>query len=110
MLSRLNLLKINGRVSPHYKNFLIYTSLSNCICGIESTLSSYSMLDAAGVGKIGEHAVPLAAVSLNLVGKDILGQVLSVPITALVSQYGDRNPVKYTRFNVLTFELSKRIS
>lgn len=106
LIRKFNLLSVSGNVSPLYRNFLIYTSLSNCICGIESVLSSYSMLDATGVGKMGDNAVPLAAISLNLIGKDILGQVLSVPITSLVSSYGDKNPVKYTRFNVLTFEIS----
>ena len=106
LFNKFNLLKINGKILYNYKNFLIYTSLSNCICGIESTLSSYSMLDAAGVGKIGENAVSLAAVSLNLISKDICGQIFSVPITSLISSYGDKNPIKYIRFNVLIFELS----
>lgn len=98
--------KISGKVSPMFGNYIFYTSLCNVISGVESVLSSYSMLDATGVGKYGEEAVSLAAVSLNLMGKDIVGQIVSVPVTAMVSKMGDKDPVKYAKLNVFIFGTS----
>jgi hypothetical protein len=87
------------------KKYLVYSSLSNCVCGFESIISSYSMLHASGVG----NNTVLASVSLNLIGKDILGQLFSIPFIAKMSKYGDRNPIKYIRDNVILFEVSNFI-
>lgn len=99
----LKILNVTGRTSKYYNNYLASTALANFICGTESVLSSYSMLDASGVGK---EYVPLATVSLNLIGKDIVGQIISVPVTIRASKMGDKDPIKYTKFNVMIFELS----
>lgn len=102
----LKILNVTGRTSKYYKNYLLTTAVANFIAGTESVLSSYSMLDASGVGK--EH-VQLASVSLNLIGKDILGQILSVPFTLKTSKIGDKDPVKYVRLNTIIFELSNML-
>lgn len=105
-LKKLSLFKIDGNVSPHYKKFLINTCLSNVVCGIESVMSTYSMLDATGVGK---DVASLSAISLNLIGKDIVGQIFSVPVTTLTSNYGDKNPINYTKFNVVIYSISNML-
>lgn len=95
--------RVSGEISKSYNRYLIHSSYANLICGFESIVSSYSMLDASGVGK---ENIELASISLNLLGKDILGQIISVPIINKISKYGDKNPIKYIRNNVILFELS----
>ena len=94
------------KVSPHFNRYLIYSSLSNTICGFESIISSYSMLHASGIGI--ENTV-LTSVSLNLLGKDILGQVFSIPFISRFSKYGDKDPIKYIRNNIILFETANFI-
>lgn len=86
-----------------FNKYLVYSSLANCVCGFETIISSYSMMHASGIGV--ENAA-LASVSLNLIGKDILGQVISVPFIAKMSKYGDKHPTHYMRNNIILFELS----
>ena len=95
--------KVSGEISRHYYKYLIYSSATNIICGFESTVSSYSMLYASGVG---DETVALASISLNLISKDILGQIISVSFINKASKYGDKTPSKYIRNNVILFELS----
>ncbi len=89
---------------PLLKRYIVYSSLANALCGFESIISSYSMLHASGIGN-----TTLASVSLNLLGKDILGQILSVPFINRLSKYGDKKPIKYIRNNIILFEISNFI-
>lgn len=92
-----------NKVSKSYYKFLCYNSMANFLCGIQSTLTSYSMLDASGVGR--EH-VELTTVSLNLVGKDIFGQICSVPVIQSISKLGSKKPIKHMKISLLIYELS----
>ena len=96
-----NITHVSGQISVYYNRYLIYSSCANLICGFETIVSSYSMLHASGVGK---ENIELASISLNLLGKDILGQVISLPFINKISKYGDKEPIKYIRNNVILFE------
>ncbi len=85
----------------NYKKYLLYSSLSNIICGFESIISTHSMFSASGIGK---ENIELASVSLNLLGKDIVGQVFSIPFINKMSKIGNIKPLKYAKINIAIFE------
>lgn len=80
--------------------------MSNFVCGFESIISSHSMFHASGIGS---ENTALAAVSMNLIGKDILGQLFSIPFISKLSKYGDKHPMKYIRNNTILFGISNFI-
>lgn len=94
-------IRISGTVNKSYKKFIIYNSLSNIICGIETTLSSYSMLKASGVGN-----EEVLSVFINLYSKDIIGQIFSAPIISKFSKIGDKNPKQHLYINSFIFSAS----
>lgn len=95
------MLKIRGKISPHFRNFLIYNSLSNFICGIETTMSTHSMFVASGSENADAYSI-----LVNMSIKDIVGQFASVPVISSISKMSDKNPVKYLALNLGIFEVS----
>ena len=97
-------LKVSGRILPSFNHFLFYNSISSAICGIETIISSHSMLKASGVGN-----EEVLAVLINLSCKDIAGQIFSIPIINRFSKIGDSNPKKYLAISTAIFEISNII-
>lgn len=95
--------KLSGNIHPNYKKYILYSSLSNIICGFESIISTHSMFSASGIGK---ENIELASISLNLLGKDIIGQVFSIPFINKMSKIGNIKPLKYAKINIVIFESS----
>lgn len=97
----MNFLKVTGLVAPSFNHFILYNSLSSIICGIESILSTHSMLKGSGVGN-----EDLLSILINLSSKDILGQLISIPIITKFSKIGDQNPTKHLQVSIGVFEVS----
>lgn len=105
----LKMLKINGRIHHNFYKFLSFHCTANFISGIQSVLSTHSMLGALNIGSNNEVVNDLVVVSVNLIGKDIIGQLASIPIVDRVAKIGDNDTVKYLRMNVLIYEISNFI-
>lgn len=96
-----NFLKVSGQISPSFNHYLFYNSLSNVICGVETVMSSHSMLEASGVGN-----EDVLSILINLSCKDVAGQIISIPIIAKFSKLGDSNPKKHLAISTAIFETS----
>lgn len=94
------MLKVTRSVSQHYH---IFNSIGNIFAGIESTISTSSMLESSGMCK---ENVVLSTVSINLIGKDIIGQLMSAPIINKLSKTSDCAPMKNMKINIALFEFS----
>lgn len=80
--------------------------MSNFISGIQSVLSTHSMLGALNMG---DSERDLISVSVNLIGKDVIGQMASIPILSKISKVGDSDSKSYLKLNVLIYEVSNFI-
>lgn len=99
--------KVNGIISPFFKRYLVYNSISNFICGIETTMSTHSMFTASGV--IDNNNVDIYSILFNMTVKDMIGQfacIPAIPLIASISKYGDMKPLKYLGINIAIFEVS----
>lgn len=91
------------KISPHFKRYIIYNSLSNFICGVETTMSTHSMFTATGLN------ADTYSILFNMTMKDIVGQFASIPAIPLItsmSRYGDIKPLKYLGINIAIFEIA----
>lgn len=93
------------RTSKHFKQYLVYNSLSSLVCGIETTMSTHSMFKASGV----VDNVDMYSVLFNMTMKDVIGQLAIIPVFPLInkmSKYGDTKPLRYLGINIGIYEIS----
>ena len=104
------MLKVNGIVSPKFKRYIIYNCLSNIVCGIETTMSTYSMYTASGF--VSEKEIDIYSILSNMIMKDSIGQIAFIPVIPIMtslSKYGDLKPLKFLGINIGIFEISTLI-
>ena len=95
------MLKVSGLVSPFFKRYVVYNSIANFICGIETTMSTHSMFSASGIVN---NNVDVYAILFNMTIKDIVGQfacIPAIPLISTMSKYGDVKPLKYLEEQLL---------
>lgn len=83
-----------GRVHARYNQYIIQSSLSNCLLSAECVLSSHSMLS---VFSNNNNAVNL---SLNYLGKDIIGQTAALYAIHYFGKKIDQNPMYYIKYSI----------
>ena len=71
----------SGRVHSSYLKYLYWNSFSNFVASIESVLSTHSMLTTVGGANAGVN------VSINFIGKDIIGQMGSLYAINKIGKY-----------------------
>jgi len=83
-----------GRIHPSYKKYLYWSLSSNFISSVESVLSTHSMLSV-----IGQASTELT-VSVNYIGKDIIGQFGGLYYMNKYSQNADKKPQKFINYAI----------
>lgn len=99
----MNIIRNTSKASKKLHNYLTWNCISNIICGAEVVVSTHSMLGALSVDN---HNNDLYSVTSNLMGKEIIGQILGIPIINKLSKLGDSNTKKFVLINTLLFEVS----
>lgn len=99
----MDILRRTCKVGDKLRNYLIWNCLTNIICGTEVVISTHSMLGALSVDN---HNNDLFSVTSNLMGKEIIGQIVGIPIINKLSKLGDSNTKKFILINTLLFEVS----
>lgn len=89
----------SGRVHKNYLKYLYWNSFSNFIVSIESVLSTHSMLTTVGAN-IGVN------VSINFIGKDIIGQIGSLYAMNKIGKYIDKEPLRFLKMSLLLEQTS----
>jgi hypothetical protein len=80
--------------------YLLYSGLTTYISSCEYVLSTHSMLSAVSCESNQLN------MSMNFIGKDIIGQLGSLYIINSVSKYSDKNPMKFLKYSILTEQVS----
>lgn len=99
--------KIGGSNNSKFTRYLFYNSINNFICGIETTLSTYSMMNASGL--VNSNNIDVYTMLFNMTLKDMVGQfacIPAIPLIAKISKYGDLHPKRYLAINVFFVEAS----
>lgn len=94
-----NLLIPNGKISNSYKSYLFWNSLGNFFASIEVSISSDTMLNFLS-------NTDSTNLSINYVGKDILGQLGSLYILNKVGKKIDEDLRKATKNNIIIQQIA----
>lgn len=92
--------------NPKIRKYLISSSLANMFCGFSSVQSTHCMLLASGVG---DATAVASSISINFIGKDILGQIASIPFVLKFSKIAKENPQTHLRGSIFIFETANLI-
>jgi hypothetical protein len=82
-----------GKVHKNYGKYVGWSSFSNFVISIESVLSTHSMLSV-----VGKESSELA-LSVNYIGKDIVGQIGGLYYMNKMGQKADKDPVKFIKYS-----------
>lgn len=94
-------------LSSKVKRYCFYNSISNFICGVETTMSTHSMFYASNY--IEHDNIDVYSILYNITIKDFIGQSFLIPIYPVMSKfskYGDKEPLKFLGLNIGIFEFS----
>lgn len=90
----------HGKVHVKYGSYLRWSFVSNLIISIESVLSTHSMLSAVGA------ANTEMVVSINYIGKDIIGQIGGMIFINRFGQKVDKEPKKFIKYAMTIQQIS----
>lgn len=85
----------NGKIHNKYNHYLLWSSLSNFVVSIEVVLSTHSMLNAFGNESVHNN------LTLNYIGKDVIGQMGGLFIMNKISKQIDKNPNNFIKYSLL---------
>ena len=88
-----------GNVHPSYGKYVGWSCFSNFVISAESVMSTHSMLSVVGL------ASTELTISLNFIGKDIIGQMGGLWYINKVGEKADKEPVKFIKYS-MAFEQS----
>lgn len=94
----------SGKIGLGYKKFFISNCVGNFICGISSVCSTHGMLGALIDNN--QTNIDALSVSLNIIGKDILGSFIAIPVINSFSRIGDKDPKFLLKISLFTYEFS----
>ncbi len=100
---KMNILRGSGKTVKKLHKYLMWNCVTNIVCGTEVVVSTHSMLGALSIDN---HNSDLYSVTSNLMGKEIIGQVLGIPIINKLSKIGDSNTKRFILINTILFEVS----
>lgn len=100
MQSFLKIIYPVGKVHPKYCNYIAWSCLSNIISSTENVLSAHSMLSVLG------NSSNELALSVNYIGKDIVGQLGGLYYINKNGNRADREPVKFINTSLVIQESS----
>ena len=80
----------SGKISPHYKKFVMWSFASNVLVSMQTAMTTHSMLDVIGSVEGGETIR-----TVNYIGKDIIGQVGSLMYMAKMGEKSDSEPERF---------------
>lgn len=81
----------SGRLHKQYLNYIYWSSFSNLIIGVETVLSTHSMLSSLGASQTVDN------LSLNYILKDIIGQSVGLLFVKKISKYSDTDSKNFLR-------------
>lgn len=84
-----------GKVHKNYGRYVYWSLLSNAIGSMEGVLSTHSMLSV--VGKESNELV----ISVNYIGKDIVGQLGGLWYINKMAQKSDEDPKAFAKYSIL---------
>ena len=84
----------HGKVHQHYARYVGWSCLSNTIVSIESVLSTHSMLSVVG------QASSELTLSINYIGKDILGQIGGLLYMNKIGNKADKDPMNFINYSM----------
>lgn len=93
----------SGKIHKSYLKFLSGVCFGNFICGVTSVCSTHGMLGSLIEN---DQTTDVATVSFNLITKDIVGQMASLPFITSISKLGDKNPKKHLAISLAIYEIS----
>lgn len=83
-----------GKVHPKYGKYVAWSCFSNTIISAESVLSTHSMLSV-----VGQSSTELT-LSINYIGKDIVGQAGGLWYMHKMGQKADKEPIKFVYYSM----------
>jgi hypothetical protein len=89
-----NIVYPHGKVNKNYSRYVGWSCFSNFITSIESVLSTHSMLSVSG------HASSELTLSVNYIGKDIIGQIGGLYYMNIMGQKADKDPSKFIKYSM----------
>jgi hypothetical protein len=87
--SLISVIKPSGTVHPMYNTFIKFSFASNVLSSTQNTLSTHSMLCAT------TQASTALAMSINFIGKDLIGQMGSLYFMNKLGSISDKNPKSF---------------
>lgn len=84
----------HGKVHKNYEKYVGWSCFSNFIISIESVLSTHSMLSVVG------QASTELTLSVNYIGKDIVGQIGGLYYMNKMGQKADKDPEKFVKYSM----------
>jgi hypothetical protein len=84
-----------GQVHKHYARYVGWSCLSNTVMSIEGVLSTHSMLSV--IGKTSNELT----VSVNYIGKDIIGQIGGLFYINRIGKKADKNPISFIKHSMV---------
>ena len=91
----LKLIYPHGKVHHNYARYVGWSCLSNTIVSIESVLSTHSMLSV-----VGQSSSELT-LSINYIGKDILGQIGGLLYLNKIGNKADKDPTNFINYSMI---------
>ncbi len=85
----MSIIKPSGTVHPMYNTFIKYSFVSNVLSSTQNTLSTHSMLCAT------TQSSTALAMSINFIGKDLIGQLGSLYFMNKLGAISDKNPKSF---------------
>ena len=90
----------SGKVHQQYLNYILWSSISNIIFSIENVISTHSMLSVVG------KASTELTLSVNFIGKDLIGQIGAITFMNRISKNADKNPHKFIKDSMILHQSS----
>lgn len=84
-------IKPNGKINKNYTKYVWWSCFSNFVSSIECVLSTHSMLSV-----VGQSSTELN-LSINYIGKDIVGQLGGLWYMSKFSKKADKEPKKFMK-------------
>lgn len=89
----------HGKVHKNYGRYVGWSCFSNFIISIESVLSTHSMLSV-----VGQSSSELT-LSVNYIGKDIVGQLGGLWYMNKMGQKADKEPSKFIKYSMISQQI-----
>lgn len=89
----------HGKVDKNYGKYVAWSCFSNFIISIESVLSTHSMLSV-----VGQSSSELT-LSVNYIGKDIVGQIGGLWYMNKMGQKADKEPSKFIKYSMISQQI-----